>query len=131
VLTLINKLIANKLIKFLFVGGINTAFGYLMFSLTLYLVEQPYLSVLIATIISIIFNFKTYSKLVFKSDDNSLIYRFFGVYLLGMTMQMGLIKLFALNGIDNVYLVAAIIAGPMVLLSYILMNKFVFIKPTP
>ena len=123
---LIKKVFEVSFIKFLFVAGINTLFGLSIFYLTVFLLKNLYVSVVVATIIAVLFNFKTYGALVFKSKDNSRVFRFIGVYLCTMTIQMGLLKGLALVGIPNPYIAGAIILLPVSLLSFLLMRKFVF-----
>ena len=122
----LKKLIDNTFIRFLFVGGINTIFGYLLFCGMVALLKDPYISVVAATVIAVIFNFKTYGKLVFKSKDNSKIFRFFAVYLSVMCLQMLLLKLLAQYGLKNPYIAGGLLMGPMALTSFLLMRKFVF-----
>ena len=73
---LVKKVFQLSFIKFLFVAGINTLFGFLIYALTVFILKQlfscsnVYLAVVIATIIAVLFNFKTYGTLVFKTKDN-------------------------------------------------------------
>lgn len=122
----VKKIIYNPFVKYLFVAGLNTLFGYLIFSLVVFILKNAYLSVVVATIIAVLFNFKTYGTLVFKSKDNSRAFRFFGVYLFTMSIQMGLLKFLSLVGIANPYIAGGIILLPVALLSFLLMRKFVF-----
>jgi len=122
----IQRIINNSFVKFLFVGGINTIFGYVLFCGVVAVLKNMYISVFVATVIAVLFNFKTYGKLVFKSKDNSKIFRFFGVYLFTMSVQMGLLKLLALAGIANPYVAGGMLMIPMAVLSFFLMRKFVF-----
>jgi putative flippase GtrA len=123
---LIKKISNIHFIRFLFVAGINTLFGYLLFAITVFLLKNVYLSVVLSTIIAVLFNFKTYGAIVFRSHDNSKIFRFFGVYLCTMSVQMILLRAFALAGITNPYIAGGIIILPVALLSFMLMRKFVF-----
>lgn len=61
-----------QFVKFLFVGGINTAVGYGLFAFFLFLKFHYALAVLFATIVGICFNFKTTGSIVFKNSDNKL-----------------------------------------------------------
>ena len=129
---LVKKVFQLSFIKFLFVAGINTLFGFLIYALTVFILKQlfscsnVYLAVVIATIIAVLFNFKTYGTLVFKTKDNSRIIRFFGVYLCTMSLQMLSLKLLSLAGITNPYIAGGVILLPMSLLSFLLMRRFVF-----
>jgi putative flippase GtrA len=112
-------------IRFLFVGGINTLFSYLIFALFILLGLHYVFASLFAYICGILFNFKTIGTIVFKNKDNRLIFRFFGVYLVAYLVNIGLLKLFDLVGVKSL-VAAAIIALPVALFSYSLNRKFVF-----
>ncbi len=127
IIPLVKKLLSFRFIRFLLTGALNTAFGYMMFSLFTYLTGYPSLSVVLANIVGVLFNFKTYGTLVFSSKDNSLIYRFFGAYIFITIVQIISLKLLLLYvGITNPHLAGAIVTLPMALLSFILLRKFVF-----
>ena len=72
----------SRFIKFLFVGGINTLFGYTSFAILIFLKLDYRIALLIATVCGVLFNFKTIGTLVFKKKSNRLITRFVIVYLL-------------------------------------------------
>lgn len=122
----IKKIIQNSFIRYLFVGGINTCFGYLVFAACVYLLKNVYIAVPVATVIGVLFNFNTYGAIVFNSRDYSRIFRFFGIYLLAMGINMGCLRLFAQYGLKNPYIGGAILTLPVAALSFVLMRKFVF-----
>ncbi len=122
------KILFHPFLKFLLVGGLNTVFGYLVYSLFVYLIKNPYVSVVAATCVAILFNFKTYGGLVFKSKDNSKIFRFFAIYIFLMTLQSVSIKFLTYAGITNAYIAGAIVTLPIAVLSFLLIRKFVFMK---
>ncbi len=126
---LIKKVFHISFIKFLFVAGINTLFGLSLYYLIVFLLKNIYLSNIIANIIAVLFNFKTYGALVFKSKDNSKLFRFVGVYVVKIIFDNLCIKGLSLIGVSNAYLVGAIIILPGALLSFILLRKFVFNDP--
>ncbi|WP_010494530.1 GtrA family protein [Paenibacillus elgii] len=122
---MIRKLYNNELIRFLFVGGLNTAFGYSIFALFIFVGLHYSLASLFSTIIGILFNFKSTGILVFNSKKNSLIYKFIAVYGIVYLINVSLLKILSLF-ITNVYFSGAIILLPLAVLSYILNKKFVF-----
>ena len=63
-------------VKFVLVGILNTAFGYLVFALLLFLGLHYTLAVILSTIAGVLFNFKTTGTLVFKNHNNKLIFKF-------------------------------------------------------
>ncbi len=127
-LAFIQKLVDNSLLKFLLVGVLNTIVGYLIFTVIYYLINQTNLSIFIATILGVLFNYKTYSSIVFKSKNNKLILRFILCYTIIMFFQMFLIKIFTFFGFDNIYLISGFITLPMAIVSYFCMKFFVFKK---
>ncbi|MEJ0055061.1 MAG: GtrA family protein [Bacteroidota bacterium] len=123
---MIKRIINNHFFRFLITGGINTAFGYAIFSGLTFVTKNAIISIVFANIIGVLFNFKTYGTFVFKSRNNSLIFRFFGVYVFITLLQISLLKLLSLAGISNPYIGGGILLIPMAATSFILMRKFVF-----
>lgn len=116
-----------KFIKFLFVGGLNTAFGYGIFALFIFLKFHFAVASFLSTVLSILFNFKTTGTIVFKNNDNHLIFRFFGVY--GIIYVLNVLGLKCFKFFDfNMYLAGFIMIFPMAVVSFILMKKFVFVS---
>jgi putative flippase GtrA len=122
---LVRKLWAVQYIRFLMVGGVNTIFGYGVFAALILLHLHYTLAALLSTICGVLFNFKTTGTLVFKNKSNRLIFRFFGVYLITYLLNIGLLKLFAINGVGSLA-AQAILALPLATISFLLNRKFVF-----
>lgn len=115
----------NKFIRFIIVGMVNTAFGYSVFALLLYLNVHYSVAVLLSTILGIIFNFKTTGKLVFKVNNNILIFKFVGVYTI--TYFLNVIFLKVLNSYKiSMFVAGGLILIPMSVISFTLNKKFVF-----
>ena len=112
-------------VKFLVVGGINTLFGYGIFAFFLYIGLHYSLAALFSTILGIFFNFKTTGRLVFGSKDNSLIFKFFGVYGFTYIFNVMGLKIFLMFGVNN-YIAGAILMVPMVIMAFLLQKKYVF-----
>lgn len=117
----------KQFIKFLFVGGLNTSFGYGVLALFTLLNFHYVLTTLIAIVLGILFNFKTIGSLVFKKNDNRLILKFLLVYFLVYILSLCFIKAFLFIGFDNLYYIYAILLIPNALLSFCLMKRFVFV----
>ncbi|QDC88625.1 GtrA family protein [Candidatus Methylopumilus universalis] len=115
----------SQIIRFLFVGLLNTIFGYGIFVILLYSGIHHAISLFFSTIIGIVFNFKTLGTLVFKSTNNKLIYRFFFVYFFSYFANLILINMFHMIGL-NFYFSAALSIAPIALLSYLLNRRYVF-----
>jgi len=125
VVALIRRLWAIQFLRFLVVGGINTAFGYGIFALFILLHVHYTLAALLGQICGVLFNFKTYGILVFKNKNNRLLLRFIGVYLFTYLLTIGLLKVFSYYGISNL-IAGAIILLPVALIGFLLNRRFVF-----
>lgn len=113
-------------LRFLVVGVLNTLFGYALYALFLFMGLHFTVAAFLATIIGILFNFKTTGVLVFKNKDNALVLKFFAVY--GVVYCVNILFLAIFDSFSvSAYLAGAILTLPMAILSYLLMKKFVFL----
>lgn len=119
----------KKFARYILVGILNTAFGYSLFALFIYLGIHYALAVLLSTVIGVIFNFKTIGLLVFKSKDNSLIYRFVAVYVFTYCLNVAFLRIFKKYDI-NMYLAGLLLLIPIALISFLLHNSIVFREKT-
>jgi putative flippase GtrA len=116
----------HRLFRFLAVGVLNSLFGYSCYALFMYLIGlTPPIALFLATVIGVLFNFKTTGYLVFKSNDNRLLFRFIFTYAIVYTVNILLIEGFGNFGV-NAYYSGAILIFPMAVLAYILNTRFVF-----
>jgi putative flippase GtrA len=122
---LVRKLWNNQLIRYLAVGGINTIFGYSMYSLFTFIGLHYALVVLLAQISGILFNFNTTGRIVFNNTKYGLLYRFASVYVIIYLLNVLLLRLFVQINF-NMYLAGAILILPMAFLSFLLNKTFVF-----
>ena len=124
-ISLLKKIWSIRFFRFLFVGGINTLFGYVVFSVFILLNFHYAIALLLATILGILFNFFTTGKIVFKNNDLRLIFKFVGVY--GITYIINLFFLKTFNSYQiNMLIAGAILILPMAILSFFLNKTFVF-----
>lgn len=112
-------------LKFLIVGGLNTAFGYFMYSLFLFFGLHYTIAALLGTILGILFNFKTIGILVFKNKDNRLFFPFLLIYAFIYFINVLFLKIFDYFNI-NLYLGGFVLLLPLALLSFYLMKIFIF-----
>lgn len=122
---LFQSVLRIQFIRFVIAGCVNTAFGYGVFALFIYLKFQEAIAFLFSTILGVLFNFKTVSLFVFRSRDNSLILKFMGVYALTYILSNLIMMGFNYFRI-NKYISGAIIIIAMGLLSFYLNKKYVF-----
>ena len=127
IINTVKKLWESRFIRFLFIGGLNTLFGYGVFSLMIYLGLHYTLSALLSTIAGIIFNFHTVGSIVFNDRRYSLLARFILVYFTGYGLNVIGIC-FLMKYIDNTYISAAILVMPLAVIMFCLNRKFVFRK---
>jgi putative flippase GtrA len=114
-----------RFLRFLFVAGINTVFGYSFFAALVLLGIHYPLAAAIGTVAGILFNFQTTRRLVFESHDLSLIFRFFAVYGITYVVGISILRWAELRGIP-VLLTSAVLAIPMGFFSYTLQKLLVF-----
>ena len=117
--------INNRFVRFLIVGGINTAFGYGVFALLIFLKFHYAIAVLLGTILGVLFNFQTTGRLVFDSKGNRLIFKFIGVYVIIYvinTLALGVFNFFKVN----MYLAGAVMLLPMAMVAFVLNKNLVF-----
>ena len=115
----------KQFIKFLMVGGINTLFGYGLFALFIFLGFHYAMASFLATVLGILFNFKTTGVLVFQNKDNRLLFRFFGVYGVVFVINVLMLKVLGNVGFD-MYIAGALVIVPLAVLSFVLNKLFVF-----
>ena len=115
----------SKFVRFLLVGVINTLFGYSVFALLFRLGLDYRYSLLIATICGVLFNFKTIGAIVFKDQNNRLLTRFIGVYLVIYLLNAESLRIVKMLGI-NILVAQAILVLPLAIVSYFLNKTFVF-----
>ena len=121
----LRRLLANRFVRFLVVGGVNTVFSYVTFAVFI-LLRVPYpIAAFVATVLSVLFNFKSYGRFVFESHDNSLILRFFLVYGICYVVGLGPLAWGKAHGV-SLLLIAAVFLLPMAALSYTLNRLLVF-----
>jgi putative flippase GtrA len=113
------------LTRFLFVGVINTIFGYCVYCVLIVTGLDYELAILFSTILGVLFNFKTTGSLVFKNNNKKLLFKFSFVY-----MVMYLINVLSIGCLLNFGLHAlvagALISFPAALISFTLLRFFVF-----
>lgn len=123
---LILEILNRQIIRFGLIAGLNTLFGYSIFAMLTYAGLHYTLAIFISTVVGVLFNFKTYGVLVFKSSNNRLIFRFIGVYAVVYLFNILGIYIFERFLISN-YLAAMIMLVPVGLLSFVL-NKILVYK---
>ena len=118
----------RRFIKFVCIGLVNTAFGYLVFALVYIATKSYQLGIAIATLIGITFNFFSIGTLVFENRRPSAFVPFAVVYGVACVTNIGVVDRLVAVGLRP--LIAQLVAlPPIVLLSYTLNDRFVFGRP--
>ena len=123
------KLFTPTFIRFLFTGVVNTIFGYGLYAL-LVAIKIPYLMALfLATLGGIVFNFFSFSRIVFNSKKNYFLFfkfviTYLFVYSVNALLLWLLVKDFSFDP-----LVGQLACIPIsVILNWIVLNKWVYRK---
>jgi putative flippase GtrA len=114
-----------KFIKFIFVGFLNTIFGYSVYWILLQMRLHFTSAIFFSTILGVFFNFRTLGKFVFRREDNSLLIKFILVYLALYFVNVASVKLLHNFGVSY-ELSGLLMIVPSALFGFILNKKFVF-----
>ena len=125
-LSLSRKLFDLQFIRFLLVGGLNTLFGFSIFSLIIYSGGQTWHAILGGNIAGIAFNFLTIGGVVFRDLVARRIPRFVLAYFGLFAVNYACIQLLTGNFTVSVIAAQAFLTAPLAILSYLIMSKFVF-----
>ena len=111
--------------RFLVAGGVNTLFGFAVYSFCIIAGGAVWLALLTGMLSGTVFNFFTTGGYVFRELSLTRFPRFVICYLLVYGINLGLIELLSM-WMSNKILSQAIITLPIALFSYFLMRQFVF-----
>ena len=116
----------SQFIRFVLVGILNTAFGYGVYCLMIWIGVPYWWATLISNVLGVLFNFKTIGILVFENSNNRLFFRFVSCYLLAYGLNVGIIYLLThFAGLNDYW--SGLIATPFVaLFSFFYQKLFVF-----
>jgi putative flippase GtrA len=121
----VQKLLRIQFVRFLVVGAINMAFGYAVFALLIFLGLHYSLASLLATIIGVLFNFRTYGRLVFNDTRAHLLFKFVTVYAFVYLCYVSGLRVLTQMDIND-YLAGALMAVPVSFIAFMLNKRFVF-----
>jgi putative flippase GtrA len=112
-------------VRFLAVGGLNTAFGYLSYAVFVLAGAPLWLAVGGSTVLAFLFNFVSYGGMVFGSTSYLLLPRFLIFYLgLGL-LNFALLRVLASFGVD-LLLAQAFLLPVLAIVGFMGMRNFVF-----
>ena len=119
-------MLKKQIFNFILVGVLNTIVGYALYALFIYLGFEYILSVLFATILGVMFNYKTIGKFVFESKSKNSAIKFILVYVIVFLVNISVIKVFKMNGFND-YIAGFFAIIPASIVSFVL-NKFYVFK---
>lgn len=111
-------------IRFVLVGGMNTAFSYGVYAACIYAGAGYALASAVSMTTGILFSYQTTGGLVFRAAGASLL-RFIACYAVVYVFSVILLAQMDSLGIDP-YLSGILVAVPAAALSYLLLKLFVF-----
>lgn len=123
---LFHSYVRNKFIRFLFVGGLNTIFGYSIYCLMILLGLSYIWATVIQQVLGVLFNFITTGALVFENSDNRLLLKFITNYMITYFISVGVNK-----GLQEWYDLDTYISGMggtfvAAMASFVLLKYFVY-----
>lgn len=116
-----------KKIRFVLIGVVNTVFSYTIFAGLIYFQVQVEYALILSTVAGVIFNYFSYKGVVFKrkASAESFIKHvvvYCVVYFFNIQMLFLISKFFT----QNTYLAQIICIPMLVMISWVLMNKWVY-----
>lgn len=120
-------MIKQQAMLFILTGIINTLFGLFIYNLILFIGFNYFYALTIATVLGILFNFKSIGSIVFKVNQNDLIVKFVAVYIFLYCLNLIAIKLLIELQI-NAHMAGLITIIPAAAISFLLNKYWVFKK---
>lgn len=111
--------------RFLLVGVANTLFSYLLYAALILLGLDYRVTITLCTVITIVWNFNTTGRIVFRNHDGRLIFKFVAVY--GIIYLFNLTSLMLLVESGTGPLVSqALVVPAIAVISFLLNRRWVF-----
>lgn len=121
----------HQFIRYLLVGGLNTALAYLIFAVLLYAGLDYKWASLLQLLIGLAVSFTTQGTLVFQNATRWTFVKYVIAWAFLYLFNIGLIKLLMGGASVSAYLAGAIALVPVTLLSYVLLKFAVFGRARP
>ena len=121
------RLFNIRIIKFLSTGVLNTLFGYVIYALLVFVNVHSLAALLLATVAGVVFNYFSFGRLVFQGHRGRLVFtKFVIAYAVIYAANAALLSV--LTNHLNAYVAQAICVPPSVIMSWLLMNYWVYKK---
>jgi putative flippase GtrA len=122
----VRSLWRHPFVRFLFVGALNTAFGWGCYAILILLGLPRPPALLLATAVGGLWNYQTTGRIVFAGAPARLLPRFIAVYVGVYLFNLALLEL-ACRGLGTGSLVGQLLAlPPTVVASYFALRAWVF-----
>lgn len=124
----LNRLLLHQWIRFVLVGGVNTAFSYGIFAACIFSGAGYAIASAASMIAGILFSYRTTGGLVFRNAAGGSLLRFTACYAVVYAFSVMLLEQMDSLGI-NPYVSGIGVAIPAALLSFVLLKMLAFRKP--
>jgi putative flippase GtrA len=126
----VETLFSHEFLRFLIVGGLNTAIGYGIYSTLVLLRLFPELALLVATILGTVINYATTGGLVFRNRGNGRFFSFVLVYSVVYLLNAATLRLLLYAGLEPPTAQAIVLPAAAVA-TFIAIRKLVFQQKSP
>ena len=118
---------AHRFLRFLVVGGLNTAFGYGVYALFIYLGTGYIIASTLSFALGIFASYRSHAKFVFGSRGgmNQSFVLYLASWLLLYVANITALGVLIRNDVDS-YLAGAVLVPPMAVLSFVVLRFIVF-----
>jgi putative flippase GtrA len=118
----------RRFIRFLFVGGLNTMVGYLIFAALILIGLPTPAAIVLATVLGVLFNYLSTGGIVF-SDRSGRLWRFVAVYVVQTGLNIAGVTALERAGVHP--LIGGFVVLPfLVVFTFLAMRRFVFTGET-
>lgn len=118
--------VKSTFVRFIIVGGLNSLFGYSVYSLMIWIGLSFIWATLVSQIMGILFNFITTGMLVFENTNKRLIVKFILSYVSIYCVNVGTNKVLQVLLDCNTYLSGVGAAAVSAICSFYILKTFVY-----
>lgn len=116
-----------KKIRFILIGVLNTIFSYIIFALLVYLEVKVKYALIFSTVAGVIFNYFSYKGVVFKKKASAASFiKHISAYCVIYFLNIQILSLISRLLNLNFYLAQLICIPILVMISWVLMNRWVY-----
>ncbi|WP_369127458.1 GtrA family protein [Photobacterium alginatilyticum] len=117
----------SRVVRFLFVGFLNTLFGYSLYAILVFSGIPYFYSLLVTTIVGVVFNFFSMGRMVFKGNGGHITFlKFIFVYLAVYLFNAYFLDILITEINFNPYISQAICLLPSIFFNWFMLKNWVF-----